>query len=93
MTADGVRFTFASTAAQTVSVAGDFNAWSPTANPLRRQGTGDVWTTVLALPPGEHLFVFVVDGKQWIVPPLAEHYLDDGFGSKNGVVSVRSGEP
>jgi len=88
-TPGGVRFTFASTAAKSVAVAGNFNEWSATANPLMRSGT--VWTAVVTLPPGEHLFVFVVDG-QWVVPPVAEDYVDDGFGSKNGVVIVRPRE-
>ena len=85
----GVRFTFANAAAKSVSVAGNFNEWSATANPLTRRG--NVWTAVVTLPPGEHLFMFIVDGK-FIVPPLAEEYADDGFGSKNGVVIVRPRE-
>ena len=68
-TPDGVRFTFANAAAKSVSVAGNFNEWSATANPLAR--SGKVWTAVVTLPPGEHLFMFIVDGK-WVVPPLAE---------------------
>ena len=88
-TPDGVRFTFANAAAKSVAVAGNFNEWSATANPLAR--SGQVWTALVTLPPGEHLFMFVVDGK-WVVPPLAEDFVDDGFGSKNGVVIVRPRE-
>ena len=88
-TPDGMRFTFANAAATSVAVAGNFNEWSATANPLARSGT--VWTAVVRLPPGEHLFMFIVDGK-WIVPPLAEDYVDDGLGSRNGVVIVRPRE-
>ena len=88
-TPGGVRFTLANAAATSVSVAGTFNEWSATANPLAR--TGRVWTALVTLPPGEHLFMFIVDGK-WIVPPLAEDYADDGFGSRNGVVIVRPHE-
>ena len=88
-TSDGVRFTFAHATATSVSVVGNFNDWSATANPLTRSGSGPLWSAVVALPPGEHLFMFLVDGKGWVVPPLAEDYVDDGFGSKNGVVVVR----
>jgi hypothetical protein len=35
--------------------------------------------------------MFSVDGK-FVVPPLAEDYADDGFGSKNGVVIVKPRE-
>jgi 1,4-alpha-glucan branching enzyme len=89
VTPDGVRFTLANAAAKSVSVAGNFNEWSVGANPLAR--SGKVWTAVVTLPPGEHLFMFIVDGKG-IVPPLAEDYVDDGFGSRNGVVIVRPRE-
>ena len=88
-TPDGVRFTFANASAKSVSVVGNFNDWSATANPLTRSGSGALWSAVVALPPGEHLLMFLVDGKGWVVPPLAEDYVDDGFGSKNGVVVVR----
>jgi 1,4-alpha-glucan branching enzyme len=88
-TQDGVRFTLVNAAARSVSVAGNFNEWSAAANPLAR--SGKVWTVVVTLPPGEHLFMFIVDGK-WIVPPLAEDYVDDGLGSRNGVVIVRPRE-
>jgi 1,4-alpha-glucan branching enzyme len=91
-TREGVRFTFADTAATSVSVAGTFNDWSVTAHPLARAGSANVWSRVVMLPAGEHLFMFVVNGKQWIMPPLAEEYVDDGFGAKNGVVIVRPRE-
>ena len=87
VTPDGVRFTLEHAAAKSVSVAGDFNDWSPSAHPLTRNGAR--WSVVVTLPDGEHKFMFVVDGEQWIVPPLAEDYVDDGFGSRNGVVIVR----
>jgi 1,4-alpha-glucan branching enzyme len=88
VTPDGVRFTLEHAAAKSVSVAGDFNEWSPSAHPLTRNGSRR-WSVVVALPAGEHKFMFVVDGEQWLVPPLAEDYVDDGFGSRNGVVVVR----
>ena len=49
------------------------------------------WSIVTPLPPGEHTFMFVVDGRQW-VSPAAEDYVDDGFGARNGVVVVRPSE-
>jgi 1,4-alpha-glucan branching enzyme len=88
-TTDGVRFTFANPGAKSVAVVGNFNEWSATANPLVR--SGKVWSAVVTLPPGEYPFMFIVDGK-WIVPTLAEEFVDDGFGSKNGVVIVRPRE-
>src|SRR5512134_1234588 len=88
VTPAGVRFTLDHGGAKSVSIAGDFNDWSTAAHPLTRNGS-HTWSVVVALPPGDHKFMFVVDGTEWVVPPLAEDYVDDGFGSRNGVVSVR----
>ena len=85
----GVRFVLMQPAARSVALAGSFNQWSATSQPLAREGSRGLWTIVVPLPPGEHLFMYVVDGKQWISPALAEDYVDDGFGAKNGVVVVR----
>jgi len=87
VTPSGVRFTLEHNGATSVAVVGSFNEWSTSSHPLTRQGR--LWRTVVVLPPGDHLFMFVVDGTQWVVPPLADDYADDGFGSRNGVVSVR----
>ena len=89
-TRDGMRFSIAPPDARTVTLAGSFNEWSTTSHPLSRQPSG-IWTIVVALPPGEHLFMFVVDG-QWVSPPVADDYADDGFGKRNGIVVVRPNE-
>lgn len=89
VTRDGVRFVFIEEAATSVSVAGSFNQWSPSSHPLVRRNARGPWTIVVPLPPGEHAFMFVVDGKQWVSPPMAEDYADDGFGARNGIVVVR----
>lgn len=86
----GVRFVLMHPGARSVAVAGSFNRWSPSSHPLARQR--GAWTGVVTLPPGEHLFMYVVDGAEWVSPPLADYYVDDGFGAKNGVVVVRPTE-
>jgi 1,4-alpha-glucan branching enzyme len=88
VTADGVRFTLEYAGARSVAVAGDFNDWSVSSHPMVRSGS-TTWRVVVALARGDHKFMFVVDGTQWVVPPVAEEYVDDGFGSRNGVVIVR----
>lgn len=88
VTPAGVRFALTLPDARTVAVAGTFNQWSSSSHPLARERSG-IWQVVVALPPGEHLFMYVVDGTQWVSPPRAEDFVDDGFGSKNGVVVVR----
>ena len=88
----GVRFVLANAEALSVALAGSFNQWSASSHPLRREKSRGVWTVVVTLPPGEHLFMYVVDGTRWISPPGAEDYVDDGFGARNGVVIVRAKE-
>jgi 1,4-alpha-glucan branching enzyme len=82
-----VRFSLEQPAAHAVAVAGTFNGWSRTAHPMTRDGARGHWTAVIALPPGEHLFMYVVDGA-WVTPPQATDFVDDGFGARNGVVVV-----
>ena len=91
ITPAGVRFVLAWPNAQSVALSGTFNEWSTSSHPMAREPSRGLWTIVVALPPGEHLFMYVVDGT-WISPPLAEDYVDDGFGAKNGIVVVRATE-
>lgn len=86
MTPAGVRFEFLNPDARRVALAGSFNQWSAVSHPLARDARG-LWTVVVPLPPGEHLFMYVLDGA-WVDPPLAEDYADDGFGARNGIVVV-----
>jgi 1,4-alpha-glucan branching enzyme len=90
ITPAGVRFSVVRPEAQTVAVAGTFNQWSTSSHMLIRSETRNVWTIVVPLPPGEHVFMYVIDRTQWITPPMADDFVDDGFGSKNGVIIVRA---
>jgi 1,4-alpha-glucan branching enzyme len=89
VTPGGVRFVLMRSEARSVALAGNFNQWSAASHPLAREKSRGLWTIVVALPPGEHLFMYVVDGTEWISPPFAEDYVDDAFGARNGVVIVR----
>jgi 1,4-alpha-glucan branching enzyme len=84
--ADGIRFQVRRPAASSMVVAGDFNGWSATAHPMTR--AGDMWSCIIALPPGEHLFMYIVDGTSWVTPPNAPEVVPDGFGGWNGKIIV-----
>ena len=92
VTPAGVRFEFVDPEAGSVAVAGSFNQWSATTHPLSREPADGTWSIVVALPSGEHRFMYVVDDTLWLTPPVAEDYVDDGFGARNGVVVVRPNE-
>ena len=70
-----------------VSVAGDFNGWSVTTDPLTR-GADGAWSIVKALPAGTHAYKFVVDGTTWKPDDANPASADDGFGGKNSIVTV-----
>ena len=69
-----------------VAVAGTFNDWDPSRNPMRKDGTG-TWKATLTLPPGTHEYRFVVDGD-WISDPTATETVDNPFGQTNSVIRV-----
>ncbi len=72
-----------------VAVAGTFNKWKTDTHVLTKQENG-IWTISIPLQPGEHSYMFVVDGKAWVTDPNAETYRDDGFGNRNAVMRVRT---
>src|SRR5260370_22398201 len=63
-----ISFFFASPKAKSVSLAGDFNGWSPDAHPMQRRADG-WWFLPVPLTHGPHQYYFLVDGG----PPLDGH--------------------
>ena len=91
VTPGGVRFMLNQPGARSVAVAGTFNGWSASSHALVFDGAHQQWTLVVPLPPGEHLFMYVVDGV-WLSPPNADDWVEDGFGARNGLVVVPPAE-
>ena len=83
-----VQFVFADRKAKSVNVAGDFNAWDTSSTQLSDVDGDGVWTGLVALRPGQHKYMFVIDGKQWVTDPEAERYIDDDFGMRNAVITI-----
>jgi len=65
-----------------VSVAGSWSSWAQL--PLERDGMG--WSANLDLPPGKHLYKFIVEGS-WIHDPTRPTETDPE-GNVNNVVTV-----
>ncbi len=87
-TPEGIRFMLLAPGAKHVALVGSFNSWAKTATPMKIQ-TGGLWSVVVPLKEGEHTFMYLIDGAQWVIPPQAEDFVTDGFGQTNGVVVVR----
>lgn len=73
--------------AKEVMLAGSFNDWNPSANPLQSQGDGR-WVAELELTHGTHEYRFVVDGN-WTDDPMALAYTPNPFGTFNCVLLVK----
>jgi hypothetical protein len=72
--------------AKHVFVAGSFNDWKADQTPLTPAGNGR-WVGNLAVGPGRHEYLFVVDGK-WIPDPSSRELVENPFGGKNSVLVV-----
>lgn len=81
-----IRFVYFDESAESLEVAGDFSDWDPI--PLDKEYIGDnqVWTGLVPVTRGEHRYMFVRDGEEWLTDPLAAVQQDDGFGNKNAVL-------
>lgn len=69
--------------ARSVLLSGSFNNWSTMLLPLRNDGSG--WSVCIELPPGKHLYKFIVDGR-WISDPNNKLREPDGHYGNNSVV-------
>jgi hypothetical protein len=72
--------------AANVSVVGDFNGWDASATPMVKGSANGEWSAKVPLLPGRHVYAYVVNGKQWVVDPLAPQIPDVGYGPANAVV-------
>lgn len=79
-------FTYQSTTAKKVSIAGSFNNWSPEANPLTSDGDGN-WTVDVEIQPNYYQYKFVVDGE-WIPDPQNDLKINDGGDNFNSIIKI-----
>lgn len=87
-TPGGVRFMLQAPGAKHVSLVGSFNGWNKGVMPMKTLD-GALWTVIVPLNEGEHMFMYLIDGSEWLTPPQADDFVTDGFGQTNGVVIVR----
>lgn len=71
-----INFLYIAPEAKHVSLIGDFNNWSPNANPMKRQADGG-WTAQVPLKHGHHRYVFLVDGVRMLDPKAQGIARDD----------------
>jgi 1,4-alpha-glucan branching enzyme len=84
----GVLFRYRNADAKRVCLAGDFNDWSPTSDPMTDDNGDGEWTLFYPLAPGTYAYKFVVDGRNWIADPRNPLSEPDGFNGRNSIVQV-----
>lgn len=82
-----VRFALRAPGARRVAVAGSFNDWNAGAAILSDGGGTGLFSATVSLPPGEHEYMFVVDGR-FVTDPAADEHRPDGFGNTNAVLRI-----
>ena len=81
-----VTFKLIAPAAQSVSLAGDFNEWDPQKHVMNRTNDGS-WKLAIPLPPGSYQYQYYVDGI-WQVDPEAKLRVPNPFGGENAVIEI-----
>jgi len=84
----GAIFHFEDRDASSVYLTGDFNNWSPKADPMSDSNSDGTWTLFYSLPPGLYEYKFVVNGSKWVPDPRNPDSVPDGFNGKNSVVRI-----
>jgi 1,4-alpha-glucan branching enzyme len=84
----GVRFTLLAPEAKQVALVGSFNGWARGVTPMKMSDGTGLWSVDVPLIEGEYTFMYLVDGRRWVTPPMAEDFVTDGFGQTNGVLIV-----
>jgi 1,4-alpha-glucan branching enzyme len=81
-------FAFHDDAADSVSVAGEFNGWSQIATPLKRNTSG-LWSTEIVVPrAGRFEYKFIINGRRWIEDPSNGMKAPDNYGGLNSVLVI-----
>ncbi|MFG0293848.1 MAG: AAA family ATPase [Phycisphaerales bacterium JB050] len=90
-TSRGVLFVYPAEPDATVSIAGEFNGWSATANPMRFNSRVGVHEAILELKPGQHRYRLVIDGK-WTADPFNPDSAPNPFGQTDSIIVVREAQ-
>jgi hypothetical protein len=78
----------AAVSAESVSVCGEFNGWSPQTHPLTRLESGG-FRAELPLPAGHRWrFRYLLDGRRWENDWAADAYVPNGLGEDDSVVDL-----
>lgn len=78
----------AATGATKINVAGDFNSWSGTANPLTKKKDGSFSTKIELEVGKEYQFRYLIDGYKWENDWQADKYIPAPYSNADNSVVV-----
>lgn len=87
MTAEGVAFVLHDHDARSVEVLGSWDGWQAPGLSAEAVELG-VWRAMAVLPPGQHVYKFLLDGRRWLDDPANVRKAPDGLGGLNSVLMV-----
>jgi hypothetical protein len=82
------QFVLQNSVAKRVSLVGDFNNWNPAADPLTRDPASGLWTRVIPISPGRHVYGFMIDDSVLVLDPRAPKTKDPSLGVEGSVIIV-----
>ena len=78
----------ASQGAQNVTIAGDFNCWSSTETPLKKEKNGSFSVTVELEAGKEYQYRYLLDGNRWENDWKADKYIPAPFSNTDNSVVI-----
>jgi hypothetical protein len=81
-------FVLENATARRVSVVGDFNNWNPNVTPMARSTDGSLWSVIVPITPGRHLYGFMVNDSIFTLDPRGPRVRDPDFGTDASVLMV-----
>ena len=74
--------------AETAAIAGEFNDWSLTENPMKKLKNGTFSATLSLEAGNSYRFRYVLNGDSWVNDEDAHSYVPNDYGEDNSVVVV-----
>ncbi len=87
-TRESYRFVIYYPGTTQAEITGDFTGWKRVS--MEPIGSSGYWEITLGLQPGEHRYVFIVDGQQRLVDPTVMTREQDDFGGENSILVTGS---
>lgn len=89
LTIEPYRFVIYRPGAEQAEIAGDFTGWDRVS--MERIASSGYWEITLDLQPGEHRYVFILDGRQRLADPTVMAREQDDFGGENTILVTGGG--